>query len=152
MLVDARGRVPATGNLFDGAAPTLVATTDRAPEIRIGEWQHAGAEVVVLDANRAGHVSLDLLMDVLGKRDIQGLLVEGGATLAWSFVHDDLVDGLVLYLAPKIVGGFSAPGVVGGDGFAPIADALPLRIAAVERVGPDIKVEADVQRDRRREG
>lgn len=152
VFVDSHGKVPAAGNLFDGAAPTLVATTDRAPEARIREWQSAGAEVLVLDPDEAGRVSVDLLLDVLGKRDVQGLLVEGGATLAWSFIRDDLVDGLVVYLAPKIVGGSSSPGVVTGGGFAPIADALPLRIRAVERVGPDIKVEADVQRDHRRKG
>ena len=76
------------------------------------------------------------------------MLVEGGATLAWSFARDALFDRVVLYLAPAIVGGTLAAGVVAGDGLSPIAAALRLRFASVRRVGPDLRVEADVQRDR----
>ena len=146
VVVDARGRVPANAKLFDAGAPTLVATTHGAPQQRIAEWQAAGAEVLVAD-DGAGSVALGPLLDALGKRDVQGVLVEGGPTLAWSVVRDGLADRIVLYLAPKIVGGHGH-GVVDGDGFAPISDAVAMRITSVTRVGPDLKVEADVQRDR----
>jgi diaminohydroxyphosphoribosylaminopyrimidine deaminase/5-amino-6-(5-phosphoribosylamino)uracil reductase len=53
-----------------------------------------------------------------------------------------------MYLAPKLVGGLRAPSAVMGEGFAPIGEALELRIADVERIGDDLKVEADVHRDR----
>jgi diaminohydroxyphosphoribosylaminopyrimidine deaminase/5-amino-6-(5-phosphoribosylamino)uracil reductase len=150
VVVDGRGGVPASGALFDASTPTLVATTDAAPRSRLAEWETAGAETVILDRATSGGVSLDALLDELGKRDVQGVLVEGGATLAWSFVRDGLVDRVVLYLAPKLVGGATAPGVLNGEGFAPIARALPLRFTSVRAVGPDLKVEADVQRDHRR--
>ncbi len=148
VLVDTAGRVPATGRLFDGAAPTLVATTDHAADARVTEWESAGAEVTILPRERAGGVSLDALLDHLGKRDVQGLLIEGGATLAWSFVRDDLVDRVVLYLAPKLLGGATSPGVVMGGGFAPVDLARMLEFERVERIGPDLKVEARVHRDR----
>jgi diaminohydroxyphosphoribosylaminopyrimidine deaminase / 5-amino-6-(5-phosphoribosylamino)uracil reductase len=148
VVVDSGGRVPAGGRLFDGAAPTLVATTDHAPDRRVEEWQRAGAEVAILDRDVAGGVALDGLVDELGKRDVQGVLVEGGATLAWSFVRDALVDRVVLYVAPKILGGAAAPGTVTGGGFAPVEAALPLSFERVERIGPDLKVEARVHRDR----
>ena len=99
------------GRLFDGAAPTLVATTDGAPDgQRRARGRDAGAEVLVLDRDATGGVSLaGAARGALGKRDVQGVLVEGGATLAWSFVRDGLVDEVVLYIAPKLVGGASAP-------------------------------------------
>ena len=103
---------------------------------------------ILVDPDEAGSVPLGALLDALGKRDVQGLLVEGGATLQWAFVRDDLVDRVVVYLAPRIVGGSTAPGVVDGAGFVPIDGSLPLRFTAVTRLGPDLKVEADVQRDR----
>jgi diaminohydroxyphosphoribosylaminopyrimidine deaminase/5-amino-6-(5-phosphoribosylamino)uracil reductase len=84
----------------------------------------------------------------LGKRDVQGVLLEGGPTLAWSAIEDRLVDTIVLYLAPKLIGGEAAPTVLEGRGFAPIRQALPMRIRSVERIGDDLKVEADVHRDR----
>ena len=53
-----------------------------------------------------------------------------------------------MYLAPKLVGGEDAPGILGGAGFAPVGRALDLEIATVERVGGDVKVEAYVHGDR----
>jgi len=148
VVVDSAGRVPASGHLFDGSAPTLVATTHRAPDDRIAAWAAAGAEVLVLDRDAADAVSLDALLGELGKRDVQGVVVEGGATLIWGFVRDDLVDRFVVYLAPKIVGGASAHGIVAGGGFAPITAARALRFTSVRPLGPDLRMEADVQRHR----
>ena len=147
VLVDAAGRVPATGDLFDGAAPTLVATTELASSEILRTWRAAGAQVEVFEPE-SERVPLAALMADLGKRDVQMVLLEGGPTLAWSAVEDDLVDRVVVYLAPRIVGGTQAPAMLGGRGFAPIASALRLHIHSAERVGEDLRVEADVHRDR----
>jgi len=148
VVVDAAGRVPADRRVFDREAPTTVATTVDAPEARLRAWRDAGADVVVLGRDPHGGASLRALMEHLGKADTQGVLVEGGASLAWSAIRDGLVDELVLYLAPALVGGVDAPGVLGGAGFAPIGDAARLDHVRVTNVGPDLKVEADVHRDR----
>ncbi|MEX0742904.1 MAG: bifunctional diaminohydroxyphosphoribosylaminopyrimidine deaminase/5-amino-6-(5-phosphoribosylamino)uracil reductase RibD, partial [Actinomycetota bacterium] len=147
ILVDARGRVPATGDLFDEDAPTLVATTDLASAERREEWRAAGAEVVVYEPE-GERVPLAELVADLGKRDVQAVLLEGGPTLAWAAIEDGIVDKVVVYLAPKLVGGTDAPTVLGGRGFAPIANALGLRVRSFDRVGEDLRVEADVHRDR----
>ena len=148
VVVDSSGRVPADSKIFDGSAPTLIATTERVDRVRADAWAANGAEVVSFDRDATGGVSLPELMAHLGKRDVQDVLLEGGATLAWSFVRDRLVDRVVLYLAPKLIGGSEAPGILMGDGFAPITEAATLRIVAVERLGGDLRVEADVHRDR----
>lgn len=148
VVVDSSGRVPAAGRLFDGAAPTLVATTERASDRRRTQWESAGAEVQVCEADPDGGVSLTALMAALGKRDVQGVLLEGGPTLAWSAVRDGVVDRVVFYLAPLLVGGVDAPSAVGGTGFASIADALRVRTTSVERIGDDLRWEGDVHGDR----
>jgi diaminohydroxyphosphoribosylaminopyrimidine deaminase / 5-amino-6-(5-phosphoribosylamino)uracil reductase len=147
ILVDARGRVPATGDLFDDEAPTLVATTELAPKERREEWSTAGAEIVVYEPEGEGVPLAELFAD-LGKRDIQAVLLEGGPTLAWAAVEDGVIDKVVVYLAPRLVGGTDAPTVLGGRGFAPIANAVRLRVRSFDRVGDDLRVEADVHRDR----
>jgi diaminohydroxyphosphoribosylaminopyrimidine deaminase/5-amino-6-(5-phosphoribosylamino)uracil reductase len=147
-IVDASGRVPGDGRAFDAAAPTLVATTELTPPQRHQEWLDAGADVMVLDRDGSGRVSLSGLVDALGKRDVQGVLIEGGPSLAWSAVREGLVDQLVLYLAPRLVGGQEAPGWLGGSGFAPIERAARLRVVSVESIQEDLKVVADVHRDR----
>ncbi len=145
VLVDGRGMVPASGALFDDRAPTLVATTEIAPRGRREAWDAVGAEVRVYEGE---HVPLRELVADLGKRDVQGLLLEGGPTLAYAAVEAGLVDRVVVYLAPKLIGGRDAPGVLGGGGLAPIASAVPLQIRSFERLGDDLRVEADVHRDR----
>jgi diaminohydroxyphosphoribosylaminopyrimidine deaminase/5-amino-6-(5-phosphoribosylamino)uracil reductase len=147
VLADARGRVDAGRRLFDDAAPTVVATTELASRAIRDAWAAAGAEVLVFEPE-AERVPLAALFGDLGKRDIQGVLLEGGPTLAWSAIEHGLVDRLVVYLAPKLVGGADAPGAIGGVGFGPISEAVPVRIRSVERVGEDVRVEADVHRDR----
>jgi len=148
VVVDAAGRVGADGRAFDASAPTLVATTARAGRATVDAWTASGADVVSFDPDPTDGVCLPQLLAHLGKRDVQGVVVEGGATLAWSFVRESLVDRVVLYLAPKLVGGAEAPGVLMGEGFAPIDEAATLSIVSVERIGDDLRVEADVHRDR----
>jgi diaminohydroxyphosphoribosylaminopyrimidine deaminase/5-amino-6-(5-phosphoribosylamino)uracil reductase len=147
VLVDARGRVGPSGDLFDDQAPTLVATTELAPTNARDAWREAGAEVLVVETDGEG-VGLTALMRDLGKRDIQGVLLEGGPNLAWSAVEEGLVDRIVLYLSPKLLGGRDAPTVLDGRGFAPVGQALAIRIGSIERVGEDLRVEADVHGDR----
>jgi diaminohydroxyphosphoribosylaminopyrimidine deaminase/5-amino-6-(5-phosphoribosylamino)uracil reductase len=149
VVVDGRGIVPETHRLFtDGAAPTLVATTERAPEGRREAWRTRGAEVVVLDDAGAGLIPLRDLFRELGKRDVQHVLMEGGPTIAWEAVREGMVDRVVLFFAPILVGGQEAPSLLMGGGTATIGDAISLRILEVARVGSDLKVVADVHRDR----
>jgi diaminohydroxyphosphoribosylaminopyrimidine deaminase / 5-amino-6-(5-phosphoribosylamino)uracil reductase len=148
VIVDPSGRVPGDRRAFDAAAPTLVATTERVPAVRRQEWIEAGADVATFDEDGVGGVSLPALVEELGKRDVQGAVLEGGPTLAWSAVRDGVVDQLVLYLAPSLVGGREAPGWLAGEGFAPIDRARRAEIVSVERLGSDLKVVADVHRDR----
>jgi diaminohydroxyphosphoribosylaminopyrimidine deaminase / 5-amino-6-(5-phosphoribosylamino)uracil reductase len=150
VLVDGTGKVPPTAALFGEAAPTLVATTDKAPEeIRSG-WARAGAKVWMFESGPAGTGSVPMLeiVEALGREGIQTALIEGGSTLAWSAVAEGAVDRLIVYLAPKLVGGREAPGILGGPGVERITDALPVSIRSVERIGPDLKVVADVHGDR----
>jgi diaminohydroxyphosphoribosylaminopyrimidine deaminase / 5-amino-6-(5-phosphoribosylamino)uracil reductase len=137
-----RGQIPPTLALFDGSAPTLIATT--ANGVR-PEWEETGAEVLAFDEPS---VPLAALVEALGKRGVQSVLIEGGPTLGWAAVEAGIVDRFVLYLAPKLIGGRDAPGVFGGGGVDAIANAVPIDIVRVERIGVDLKVVADVHRDR----
>jgi diaminohydroxyphosphoribosylaminopyrimidine deaminase/5-amino-6-(5-phosphoribosylamino)uracil reductase len=149
VVVDGRGMVPETHRIVsDGAAPTLVATTEGAPTWRREAWRAAGAEVLVLDDAGSALIPLEDLLRELGKRDVQSVLLEGGPTLAWEAVRSELVDEVVVYFAPILVGGQDAPSVLMGGGIPTIAAPFRLDLDQVVRVGPDIKVVARVHRDR----
>jgi diaminohydroxyphosphoribosylaminopyrimidine deaminase / 5-amino-6-(5-phosphoribosylamino)uracil reductase len=146
VLVDATGRVAATGHLFDGEAPTLVATTAAAPAGAVDAWRRAGAEVLVCQeaATQDGGRGVDLagLAAALGWRGVLELLVEGGPRLQAGFWAAGLADRLVWYLAPLAIGGDGAPGLLGGAGAPTLPAARHLRIASVDRLGEDLRVVA----------
>ena len=142
VVVDGRGVVPATHRVFDGEAPTLVATTGRANPAVARAWSRA-AEVLTFD-DLAGRVPLDQLLKELGARDVQSVLLEGGPTLAADAVTRGLVDRVVVFLAPILIGGTAAPGLLGGEGVPTISEALPLSLRRMERFGDDVMVVADV--------
>jgi diaminohydroxyphosphoribosylaminopyrimidine deaminase/5-amino-6-(5-phosphoribosylamino)uracil reductase len=145
VLLDGRGRTPDGAKLFRGDAPTLVATTHACPPEVRAAWEAKGAEVLILGepVQDAGS-DLVCLLELLGKREIQDVLIEGGPTLAWSAVGRGLVDRLVVYVAPKLIGGDVAPSALGGIGIAAISDAIPVDIKGVAWVGMDLRIEADV--------
>ena len=149
VVVDGRGIVPETHRLFsDRSAPTLVATTELAPEARRSSWRDRGAEVLVLDDAGSGLIPLEDLFRQLGKRDVQHLLMEGGPTIAWEAVREGIVDRLVLFFAPILVGGQEAPSLLMGGGTPSIGEAISLELREVSRLGNDLRVVADVHRDR----
>ena len=149
VVVDGRGIVPESHRVLSvGPAPTLVATTEGAPAWRRDAWRAAGAEVLVLDDAGSALIPLEDLLRELGKRDVQRVLLEGGPTLAWEAVRGELVDEVVLFFAPILVGGQDAPSVLMGGGIPTIAAPFRLDLDEVVRVGPDIKVVARVHRDR----
>jgi diaminohydroxyphosphoribosylaminopyrimidine deaminase/5-amino-6-(5-phosphoribosylamino)uracil reductase len=127
--------------VLNGAAPTLVMVTDSAPDDGVRRLREAGAEVVAVAADR-GWVSLAEMLGCLAARGVVSLLMEGGATLAGSFAAAGLIDRYLFYVAPKLLGGGSAPGVLEGWSAATIGEARPLVLRATRRMGEDLRLEA----------
>jgi diaminohydroxyphosphoribosylaminopyrimidine deaminase/5-amino-6-(5-phosphoribosylamino)uracil reductase len=142
VLLDARGRVPATGPLFDTAhAPMLVVTTEHAPPTVVDAWSAAGAKVEVCAPSRTG-VGVDpaAVLALLGRHGALQVLVEGGAALHGALVGAGLVDRLVAYLAPGLLGTNGRPGY-GIVGPASIAGFARWRLVDVRALDGDVRVE-----------
>jgi diaminohydroxyphosphoribosylaminopyrimidine deaminase / 5-amino-6-(5-phosphoribosylamino)uracil reductase len=88
--------------------------------------------------------SLTEELERLGAEDVQSLLLEGGPTLAGAFLRAGLLDKLLVFLAPKLVGGDDAPPLFAGPGVRSMADAVHLSGVEVERIGEDVLVSAYV--------
>jgi len=141
VVVDSLGRTPLDSHVADTEeAATLVAVSGRAPEESVRALEERGVEVARMDDR--GKVDLRGLLELLGERGVLNLLVEGGPELTRAMWEAGLVDKLVFYFAPKVIGGCGAPGPVGGTGVDSIDQAYPLTIDAVFAIGPDLKVVA----------
>ena len=110
VVLDRRGRVPASARVLDGAAPTHVSRA----------------------ATPAG------LLAELFDRDVRRVLLEGGPTLAAAFLRGGLVDEAVVHLAPTLLG--AGPALVGDLGISTVADALSLSIVEVTQMGGDVQL------------
>jgi diaminohydroxyphosphoribosylaminopyrimidine deaminase/5-amino-6-(5-phosphoribosylamino)uracil reductase len=143
VIVDSRLRIPLHSQLVRTAReyPTLVAATQAASLSRRQRLAAANVEVAIIAKDVRGHVSLRGLMKELARRGVVSLLLEGGSTLNASALKERVVDRVLFFLAPKIIGGQRAPGVIGGDGTLRIKDAEPVEILKVGRIGPDILIE-----------
>ncbi|MDQ6919651.1 MAG: bifunctional diaminohydroxyphosphoribosylaminopyrimidine deaminase/5-amino-6-(5-phosphoribosylamino)uracil reductase RibD [Candidatus Dormibacteraeota bacterium] len=146
VVLDSKLRTPLTAKVLAGLdrQPTLVVTTPQAGERAIAALGKTGAEVVTVDA--AGpeqRVDLAQLLKLLGDRGLLSVLVEGGGEVTGAFFDSHLVDGVVAFLAPLIIGGKEAPGAVGGKGARQLADAFRLTNLEMRRIGDDILVSGE---------
>lgn len=124
-------------------ARTLVATTKLSSPIKLAAMRERGAETLELP-EKGEVVALEPLLDELGRRGIASLLVEGGGRVHWSFLSRGLADYLMVYLAPKAVGGLAAPGPVAGAGLARMAEAWRAGPLRTTTLGEDILLEGDL--------
>lgn len=140
VVLDSRGRVPPEARVLslESEAPTAVATTGGMPRGKEKALLNKGARVWRLPA-RDGRVDLEELLKKLGEEGIDSLLVEGGATVATSFIEASSVDKVVFFIAPKVVGGPGA--AIGGEGVERIADAWQLKDISVRMLDDDVVYE-----------
>ena len=138
IVVDSRGRTPAAARLLHGPGTVLVAGAS-IPEKSRSALAATGAETTQLP-NGDGTVDLKALVAYLGQRDVTSLLVEGGSTLLGAFFDMGLVDKVVTFIAPVIIGGKEAVTAVGGLGSSTLADAMRLRDVKVQQFDDDVMV------------
>lgn len=141
VIVDSHLRCPEEAQVLNvDEAPTLIATTESASHERVARLRQRGVEVEVLPADETGKVNLGALMRLLAQRGVTGVLCEGGGTLIASLLEQRLVDKVVFFYAPCILGGRGAPTAVEGNGVAMVKDCLRLDRVHWKRIGRDVRV------------
>ncbi len=141
VVVDTEATIPVTARVLDGAAPTAVAVAVAED----ADAAHLRGKATVLRVPRAAHpaggLDLKALLAELYARHVISLLLEGGPTLAGAFIHADLVDRVIGYVAPALIGGGGSPALA-GPGAATIADTRRLTLDDITRIGPDLRLVA----------
>lgn len=143
IVLDSHGRIPLDAEVVRSAEQirSIVATTDAMSLEKEQALRQARVEVWRLPA-RDGRVDLHALIQKLSQEQIDSLLIEGGAEVAWSFLSQRLIDKILFVIAPKVVGGRAAPGPVGGAGYKHLSEAIPLKEITISRLDGDILYEA----------
>ncbi|MFG3348991.1 bifunctional diaminohydroxyphosphoribosylaminopyrimidine deaminase/5-amino-6-(5-phosphoribosylamino)uracil reductase RibD [Streptomyces sp. NPDC048018] len=134
VAVDTRAEIRPTARLLDDAAPTLLVVGEHADTGHL-----PGVELLRLPLHH-GRIDATELLDALHARGVRSVLLEGGPTLAGSFVAAGAVDQVVGYLAPVLLG--AGPQALADAGIATLTDALRLHVTEAERLGPDVRITA----------
>jgi diaminohydroxyphosphoribosylaminopyrimidine deaminase/5-amino-6-(5-phosphoribosylamino)uracil reductase len=139
VIVDTSLRIPDEARVLDTkTARTVIACGEDADDSRERMLREKGVEIIrmpVVD----GKVNLKALMEELGRREIASILVEGGAEINGSLLSAGLIDQVMTFIAPKLIGG-TGPTPIGGKGFSRMQDALELERVRVKRFGEDVAV------------
>lgn len=135
IVLDGLLRVSPSARLFRDPEGALVVTTIPESDPRVRRLSARGAEVWSLP-DPSGRVSVPRLLARLGREGVTSVMVEGGSETLWAFFQAGLVDRVAVFHAPTVLGGRTAPGGVGGEGFR-LGEAA--RIVEVEHqaVGDD---------------
>ncbi|MBK1617762.1 riboflavin biosynthesis protein RibD [Lamprobacter modestohalophilus] len=142
VILDSALRLPLAAKMLPLPGATLVATCVQDAR-RIAAATSAGAEVWVGPPDASGRVDLEALLRYLAKREINEVLIESGPTLAGAVVQQRLVDELVLYLAPHLMGS-DARGLFQLGPLASMSERVPLDLLDVRQIGPDLRLRARV--------
>lgn len=155
LILDSRARIPLTAKVIkENPEQTVIVTGSDPPAYKVEKLRAAGVRIWTLPLRR-GRVSLPALLAKAGEERLSSLLVEGGGEVNAAFLGENLVDKVYLFLAPRIIGGASAPTWVEGEGVDQVVKGSHWRNAGLTELGNDLLLEyypeeegADVYRDR----
>ncbi|HBQ64467.1 MAG TPA: bifunctional diaminohydroxyphosphoribosylaminopyrimidine deaminase/5-amino-6-(5-phosphoribosylamino)uracil reductase RibD, partial [Clostridiales bacterium] len=142
IIVDSTGRIPLGCNVLNRTDNTriIVASTSRMDTEKEAKLINIGVEIIKSDGPD-GKIDLARLLEELHRQELDSVLLEGGGTLNASALMNGLVDKVLVFIAPKIIGGAKAPTPVEGKGIRLMKDALSLENIHVSMCGTDILIE-----------
>ena len=142
VIVDNLARLPLRAKVINRAstAPTILAVSEMAPRARLEALEREGVQILLVPGSPR-RISLANLMVELGKRGFLSVMIEGGAEINGSALQEGVVDKVLLFLAPILIGGKSTPTAVGGEGIDALRQAKRLRELRIERFDEDILIE-----------
>lgn len=145
IVVDSNLRLTPQLKIFSRRSPAgvIIATTRFAPQQRLSYFRKK-AQVIVA-RGRGKRVDLQDLLKKLAKQGISHILIEGGGRIIASALQQRLVDEMIVFVSPKIIGGGDAPTAVEGEGVRRISQALRLEEVRFKKLGSDLIIEGQVR-------
>lgn len=144
IICDTGLRTPLTAQVVQTAAevPTILATCCTSREKQL-EYENMGCQIITV-REKNGHIDLVQLMELLGHRQIDSILLEGGGTLNWAAMESGIVQKVFTYIAPKLFGGRDAKTPIEGVGVRAPAEAVLLKNRSIRQLGEDFLIESEV--------
>ncbi|WNB91502.1 bifunctional diaminohydroxyphosphoribosylaminopyrimidine deaminase/5-amino-6-(5-phosphoribosylamino)uracil reductase RibD [Bacillus sp. NEB1478] len=137
VVLDSTLRIPLNAKLVtDRKAETWIFTAENCDVTKKEQLEAFGIKVFITGSTQ---VNPEDVVEILGENLVSSLMIEGGGTINASFFEEGLIDKVILYVAPKLIGGKESPSFFGGTGIDKMADAIELTKMTVTPIGPDFK-------------
>ena len=146
IVVDSHLQTPVSAQVLavDSQSPLLIITSVEHDKLRAKALEAAGAEIIPVSSIEGQGIDLKNMMIKLGERNIQSVLLEGGATLASSALGCGVVDRLSLFIAPKLLSGNDGVSLLAGQGVSLMKEAIQLRDIRTESFSGAIIIEGGI--------
>ena len=134
IILDSKANLSTKSRVIETAkkVPTILVVAENSPR-KVERFVAKGVEVIQCGKNK---IDVKKLLEILGKKGIKRIIVEGGGTTNWYFFKEKLVDELVITITPYVLGGRTAISLVGGDGFGEIPNSF--RLQKIEKLQNEI--------------
>ena len=133
IILDSQGTISVNSKILQtcNKVPTIIAVSKRISKVNLQKLKRFPVEIIMTGENS---VNIKSLMNNLSKRKINTVLVEGGGTINWQFIQNNLFDEILITIAPFIIGGIDAITFVQGRGFDKIIKSPRLRLNTIKRL------------------
>ncbi len=149
IVLDSKLRIPLSCDIVKTAAKykTWVFTAEDSRTDKEAKLQSLGLDVIRVPKEESGRVSPKHICDELFRREIMHVLVEGGGEINSGLLKGGLLDKIMLFYAPILIGGKGAYNFIAGKGVDFLKDAYKVDITSIKRIKEDIYLEGYVHRD-----
>lgn len=146
IVVDSQLSTPQNANIFSANRQVIIVTLPDRPGQETENRKILAQRAKVLEVKeKAGQINLKSMMKKLAQAGITNILVEGGGTLIGSLFDEGLVDKIMFFISPKVIGGRGAIGSVMGLGISRVDKAVKLRDIKFRRIGEDFLIEGYIK-------
>ena len=111
--------------------PTIIVVSKKITDVNLSKLKKLPVEIIISGENS---VNLKLLMKKLSTKKIKTILVEGGGTVNWEFIKNNIFDELIVTISPYLIGGNDSTSFVEGKGFAKITNSPKLKLKSIKRL------------------
>jgi len=133
IILDSKGTIPINSKIIktSNEIPTIIVVSKKISKINLLKLQKLPIEIIIAGENS---INLKLLLKKLSSKKIKTVLVEGGGTVNWEFIKNDLFHELIITLSPFLVGGNDSISFVEGEGFKKISNSPNLKLKSIKRL------------------
>lgn len=137
-ILDTNLRTPIDSKIVsDGLVETWIVTGSNVKKEKMDLYKNRNVHFLQMDSPK---IEIKTLLKEMATMGITSLFVEGGAEVLGSFLKERAFQQVITYIAPKLIGGRTAPTSFGGEGISEIHEALDLEIDEVKKIGSDIRI------------